>query len=411
MASIVNKLSAAFVARHRKVGRVADGGGLYLQVSKVGKRTTKAWLFRFALRGRERSMGLGSVNTFSLAEARERARLCRQQLDAGIDPIERRKSARAAEAAAVAKRKTFAEAATAFIADNKGGWRSAKHEAQWHATLRDYVLPKLAALPTAAIETAHVVSVLRPIWITKPETASRVRGRIESVLDWATANGFREGENPARWGGHLENILPKRVKLARVEHHAAVPYADIPEFMARVCAMDGAPARALETLVLTAVRTNELLGARWDEIDFATAVWTIPASRTKTHTEHQVPLSRRVLAILESLPRRGDVVFPSAWSPRKPLGPSQLRRALGDAGGADATLHGFRSSFRDWAGDRSAFPREVIEMALGHKIANKAEAAYRRGSALEKRRRLMEAWADYCSRPAQVGETVVALRA
>jgi len=398
MASTINKLSATFVVKNTKVGRKNDGGGLYLQTAQVGERVTKAWLFRFKLNGRKREMGLGSVNTYSLAEARERARLCRQLVDQGIDPIAQRQERGAAARAEAAKRLTFAEAAAGFLRDNRSSWRNGMHAAQWDASLRRYMLPALGPLSAAAIETAHVVNVLRPIWQDKPETASRVRGRIEAVLNWAQAHGFRSGENPARWKGHLENILPKRVEL--VSHFAAMPFAKVPAFMARLAAMPDREARALEMLALTAVRLNELLGARWDEIDLASALWTIPATRTKRNREHHVPLSRRVVAILTALPREAasPFVFPGFVSPRKPLSTTTLRDFLRAVCGAEAvTLHGFRSSFRDFAGDATNTSREVAEAALSHAVGDQSEQAYRRADALAKRRRLMEKWAQFCS--------------
>jgi integrase len=400
MARTVNKLTAAFVAKNTKVCRANDGAGLYLQTSHLGNNVTKAWLFRFKLNGRKREMGLGSVNTYTLAEARERARKCRQLVDQGIDPIEQRKTQRAEAMAEAAKRLTFAEAAEAFVEDNRNGWRSRDHGRQWATSLRDYVLPTLGALPIGAIETAHVVKTLRQIWESKPETASRVRGRIEMVLDWAGAGGFRSGDNPARWKGHLENILPKRAAFATVEHHAAMPLAEVPMFMTRLAVTPGTAARALEMLVLTAVRRGELLGARWGELEpLATALWVIPAARTKSNREHRVPLAPHVVAMLETLAREKTslFVFPGLVSPDRPLGHSKLRQVLHDVGGAAVTLHGFRSAFRDWAGDHSTVAREVAEAALGHVVGDQSERAYRRGDALAKRRELMEDWADFCT--------------
>jgi integrase len=407
MASTVNKLSAAFVRNSLDVGRHNDGAGLYLQTSQVGDNLTKAWLFRFKLNGRKREMGLGSVNTYTLAEARERARRCRQLVDQGIDPIEQRKTQRAEAKAETVKAMTFAQAADAFFADNKSAWRSAVHAQQWENSLRDYALPTLGALPVAAIETAHVVTVLRPIWSDKNVTAARVRGRIEVVLNWAKAHGFRSGENPARWRGHLANILPKHNGNghALIKHHAAMAFAEVPDFMAKVAATQGTAARALELLVLTAVRRDELLGARWDEIDLGAALWTIPAPRTKGHRELRVPLSNRAFTVLITEAKRNaelgakasPFVFPGLVSPKKPISASTLQRTLETISGTDATLHGFRSSFRDFCGDRTEVAREVAEAALGHIVGDKAEQAYRRGDALAKRRQLMTDWAKFCS--------------
>ena len=407
MASTVNKLSATFVRNSLDVGRHNDGAGLYLQTSQVGDNLTKAWLFRFKLNGRKREMGLGSVNTYTLAEARERARRCRQLVDQGIDPIEQRKTQRAEAKAETVKAMTFAQAADAFFADNRDGWRSAVHAQQWENSLRDYALPILGSLPVATVETAHVVTVLRPIWSDKNVTAARVRGRIEVVLNWAKANGFRSGENPARWKGHLENILPKHNGNGHtlIKHHAAMAFAEVPAFMIKVAATQDTAARALEVLVLTAVRRDELLGARWDEIDLGTALWTIPPARTKGHRELRVPLSNRVYSILiaeakhnaELGDKASPFVFPGLVSSKKSISASTLQRTLETISGSDATLHGFRSSFRDWCGDHTEVAREVAEAALGHVVGDKAENAYRRGDALAKRRKLMEDWAKFCS--------------
>jgi integrase len=405
MAQSVNKLSAPFVSKVTKPGRYNDGLGLYAQVSQVGDNITKAWLLRFKLNGRKREMGLGSVNVFSLAEVRERARACRQLLDRGIDPIEHRKAAKLAEAAEAAKAMTFEQAAEAFIADKRSGWRAGRnggHAAEFASTLRNYAFATLGSLPVAAIETAHVVTALRPIWTDKHETAVRVRGRIEMVLNWATAGGFRSGENPARWKGHLENILTKpKPRALRVKHHAAVPYTAMPDFMAKVTATESLLARAIEMLALTATRLGELRAAQWSEIDLDAALWTIPPERTKTHREHRVPLSRRVVALLKALPRDSNspFVFPGLTSPRKPLDPVALRSMLHTInGGNSITLHGFRSSFRDWVGDCTTYPREVAEAALAHTVGDKAERAYRRGDALDKRRAMMADWAKFCGR-------------
>jgi integrase len=407
MASTVNKLSAAFVRNSLDVGRHNDGAGLYLQTSQIGDNITKAWLFRFKLNGRKREMGLGSVNTYNLAEAREHARQCRQLVHQGIDPIEHRKTQRAEARAETAKAMTFKQAMDGFPSDNRKSWRSAVHARQWRASLDAYAVPTLGALPVAAIETAHVVTVLRPIWSDKHVTASRVRGRIEVVLDWAKAGGFRSGENPARWKGHLENILPKHNGPGRkaVKHHAAMPYREVPDFMTKVADTQGTAARALEVLVLTAVRLDELIGMRCDEIDLGAALWTIPPERTKGHREHRVPLSQRAYVVLIAEAKRaaalGDkaspFVFPGHVSRLKPLGASTLQRALRDISGSDVTLHGFRSSFRDWCGDQTEVAREVAEAALGHIVGDKAERAYRRGDALDKRRQLMSDWATFCN--------------
>lgn len=403
MARTINKLSAAQVAKMTKPGRYGDGGGLWLQVSQFG---TKAWLFRFMLDGKARQMGLGSVNTFSLKEARERALKARQLVADGIDPIEARLSEKASARADDAKRVTFWDAAEKYIAAHRAGWRNEKHADQWKNTLDTYAKPIVGDLHVASVETGHIIKILEPIWTEKAETASRVRGRIESVLDWATARGFRTGENPARWRGHLDKLLPARSKVAKVRHQPALPYTDLPGFMAKLRGMDSISARALEFTILTAARTGETIGAKWAEIDFASKIWTIPGDRMKSGREHRVPLSDRVVSILETTPREADndFVFPGG---RKGKGLSnmamlELLRGIRD----DVTVHGFRSTFRDWAAEQTNFPRDLAEAALAHVLADKTEAAYRRGDALEKRRRLMTAWDRFAAQPGAAGKVV-----
>jgi integrase len=404
VASSINKLTAASV-HNSTAGRVNDGGGLYLLTTPAGNDVNRAWLFRFALNGRKREMGLGSTNTYSLKEARDRAKACRQLLDRGIDPIEHRRTERAEAAAEAAKAVNFEQAAEAFLADKREGWRAGRnggHAASIASTLRNYAFPTLGKLPIASIELPHILDVLRPIWTDKQETALRLRNHIERVLDWAKTNGYRTGENPARWQGHLENLLAKpKPKALRVKHHAALPYTEVPVFMAKVAATEGITARALECLMLTATRLGELRAAQWSEIDLDAALWTIPAARAKAHREHRVPLAPRVVTLLKKLPRdaASPYVFPGITSARLPLDPVALRSALHTInGGNSMTLHGFRSSFRDWAGDCTTYPREVAEAALGHAVGDKAEQAYRRGDALDKRRAMMADWAKFCGR-------------
>lgn len=395
------KLTAVEVKKLGKPGRYGDGGGLWLQVSQWG---TKAWLFRYAINGKERQMGLGSIDTFTLAEARERARLARQKVADGIDPIEARRGQRLADTAATASRLTFRDASSRYIAAHKAGWKNEKHGAQWEATLATYAYPVIGNLSVADVAVAHVLKVLEPIWSTKPETASRVRGRIESVLDWSAARGHRQGDNPARWRGHLDKLLPAKTKVRRVKHHDAMPYANVPAFMADLRKMDSQSARALEFTILTAARTGETIGARWPEIDFQNKIWGVPGERTKSGREHRVPLTDRAVDILKALPREegNPHVFIGA---RKCKGLSNMAmlELLKGVDGNGLTVHGFRSSFRDWAAEQTAFSREVAEASLAHIVGDKTEAAYRRGDALEKRRRLMEAWARYCAKPAGGG--------
>ncbi|MER9554671.1 integrase arm-type DNA-binding domain-containing protein [Mesorhizobium sp. M0323] len=404
MARSINKLSAVEVAKKSKPGTYSDGGGLYLQVAKSTAKgaqegdVTKSWLFRFMLAGKARYMGLGDVQTFNLKEARERARAARQLVSDGKDPIEDRRERTAALRADDAKRITFKQASERYIAAHKAGWKNAKHADQWQNTLATYAFPVIGDLPVAKVDTAHVMQILEPIWTTKTETATRVRGRIELVLDWAKARHYRSGDNPALWRGHLDKLLPKRAKVAKVEHHAAMPYADLPAFMAQLRSMDSISARALEFTILTAVRTGEAIGVMEGEIDFANKLWTIPKARMKANRPHRVPLSDRAVEILKSVPREADspYLFPGARTGKPLSNMAMLELLRGMEGMEGLTVHGFRSTFRDWAAERSNFPREIAEAALAHVLSDKTEAAYQRGDMLEKRRRLMTAWAGYC---------------
>ncbi len=390
----LHRLSPRRIETERKRGRFADGGGLYLQ---VGEKGTKSWLFRFMLDGKARQMGLGAVHTISLPEAREAALKCRKLLHEGMDPIEARKEALISQQLQTASAMTFKECAEAYIKSHSAGWRNAKHTAQWTSTLKTYVFPVFGSLPVQAVDTALVMKALDPIWQVKTETASRVRGRIEAILDWAKARNYREGENPARWKGHLDNLLPARSKVKKVKHHAALPYDEIGAFMNQLSERESVSARGLEFQILTAARTGEVMGANWAEIDIDKALWTIPAERTKTDVEHRVPLSTSVIALLEHMREvsSSEFVFPGAKA-GKSLSSMAFLQLLKRMGRGDLTAHGFRSTFRDWAAERTAFPREVAEMALAHTIGDKVEAAYRRGDLFEKRRKMMDAWADYC---------------
>jgi integrase len=399
-ARVIGKLTTLLVRQQHRRGLFGDGGGLFLQVSERG---AKSWIFRFKKDGRLRVMGLGPVHTVSLAEAREAARLCRKARLGGIDPIDARRAGRIEERIEAARAMSFAECAAAYIAAHRAGWRNPKHAAQWPSTLAAYVYPIFGGLPVQAIDTGLVVKAIEPIWTTKPETASRVRGRIESVLDWAAARGHRQGENPARWRGHLENLLPKKSKVRRVEHHAALPYVEISAFMGELRGQEGIAARALAFAILTAARTGEVIGATWAEIDVAARLWTIPAERMKAGKEHRVPLSETATAILGQMDQGRDKVFPISN-----MAMAMLLRRMGRG---DLTVHGFRSSFSDWCAERTAFPSEVREMALAHTVADKVEAAYRRGDLFEKRRALAEAWAKFCDTPAAGAGEVVPIRA
>jgi integrase len=404
------KLTAMKVSRARDPGLLNDGRGLYLRIA-AGR--TKSWVYRFMISGRAREMGLGSLDDVSLAEARDLARDARRLCKQGLDPIEARRNDRAARRVRHAKAMTFQECATAYIAAHQAGWKNKKHVKQWSQTLQDYVYPAFGFLPVQAIDVALVMKAVETIWTEKPVTAGRVRGRIESVLDWAATRGYRQGENPARWKGHLENLLPKKSKVRRVERHAALPYSEIGDFMAALRRQSGVGARALEFTILTAARTDEVREAPWDELgDLDERTWAIPAERMKADREHRVPLSDRALEIIDELRaiRQGALLFPGAKAGR-PLSHGAMLRVLASMGRGNLTVHGFRSTFRDWAAERTNFPREVCEAALAHAVENKAEAAYSRGDLFAKRRQLMAAWARYCATAADGGAAVVALAA
>jgi integrase len=384
MARKINRLNARLVATITKIGRHADGGNLYLSISPNGGRR---WVFMFRWHGKQTELGFGSARDVTLARARELATEARTQLAEGVRPKGIRTSTGSA---------TFGECADRRIEAMRPSWRSEKHAAQWQMTLRDYAAP-LRKMPVDKITTEDVLSVLRPLWSTRPETASRLRGRIEMVLDAAKAQGLRSGENPARWRGHLDQLLHKRPRLTR-GHHAAMAYADIPAFMVDLRDRKTAGSIALEFAILTAARSGEVLGARWEEIDLDRGVWTVPAERMKGGCEHRVPLSGRALEIVRDMHeyRTGEHVFPGQRANR-PQSVTSLEMVLHRMKIENATVHGFRSSFRDWAGNETGFPREVIEAALAHAVGNAVERAYRRSDALEKRRALMSAWESYCS--------------
>jgi integrase len=396
-----DRLSAIKIQRLRTPGYHCDGAGLYFRVAPGG---TRGWIFRFTMHGRTRDMGVGPYPDVSLALARGVAGECRAQVRAGIDPIEARKEKRAADRLATAKAMTFDDCAQAYVAAHEAGWRNADHRRQWVSTLRNYITPVLGKLPVHSIDTGLVMKVVEPLWKDHPETASRVRGRIERILDWAKVRGYRSGENPAAWRGHLDHLLPERSKVARVNHHPALPYSELPSFLAELRAREGNAARALEFTILTAGRTSETLKARWSEFDGD--CWTVPGERMKSSRDHRVPLSRSALEILEQLPRVNHFVF-AGMQPDEPLHVAAMLRALKRMGRADLTTHGFRSSFMDWAHEQTAFPKVVIDMALAHVVGDKVEAAYRRGDLFEKRRRLMDAWAGYCTTPASIRDEII----
>jgi integrase len=399
----MDRLTASAISRAQAKGLYPDGGGLYLQVGPSG---SKSWVFRFMLNGRAREMGLGPLHTISLAEARQLALTCRKQKLAGIDPIEarhlERRVALVASASAPtflpsASARTFAACADAFIKAHQADWRNRKHSAQWRATLKAYADPIIGGLSVQSISVGHVMKVLEPIWKTKPETASRLRGRIEAVLDWAASRGYRQGDNPARWRGNLSNLLPKHSSVKEVRHYPALPYVQLGAFIKTLREQEGIAATALEFLILTASRTTEVIGARWGEINLRSARWTIPADRASGGKEHPIPLSAPALAIIrrQSHLRHGAFIFPGGKR-GKPLSNNALLALLKRMGRGDITAQGFRSTFRSWADERTNFPTKVVEMALGHAIGDKVEAA-RRGELFDQRRRLMAAWAKYCN--------------
>ena len=385
------RLTAKRVEHLHKPGRHPDGDGLYLQVTQSG---VKSWVLRYERNGRERMLGLGTLRDFSLKEARERARRARQLLADGVDPIDAQRAQRTVPTL------TFRQAVEAYNTRHEQKWTSRRP--QFLSSLRRYAFPILGDLPLPVIDTPAVLRVVQPIWTTKTETANRVRARIEAVLDWAIVSGHRpKGDNPARWKGHLAMILPAPGAIAKVQHHAALPWGEVASFMTDLRGHEGVAARALEFAILTAARTNEVIGARWSEIYFDAATWTIPASRMKADKEHRVPLAEAALELLRNLYTEtgNDSVFIGRQRGLG-LGDRALAEVLARMGRTDVTVHGFRSTFRDWAAEVSHFPNHVIEQALAHAIGNAVERAYRRGDLFEKRRALMEEWAQFCSRPA-----------
>jgi integrase len=398
----VNKIRNAKPGPEGRTILMCDGGGLWLQVG-AGKngQINKSWVFRYAVAGtkisrtgreyrRERQMGLGPLYTVGLADAREMAREARLHVARGVDPIDARDASKGAAALARTNRQTFDQAAEAYLQKFEDGWKNEMHRAQWRSTLRDYISPVLGRLEVEAIETEHVLKALEPIWSTIPETAVRVRGRIETVLDFAGRNNG----NPARWKGHLEHRLAKRNKTRSVKHLAAMPYDEVAAFMGELRAVDGIAARALELTILTATRTNETIGATWDEIDFDARTWTIPASRTKRDREHKVPLSDAAVAVLKAMAEicHDNRIFP--------VHRRSMRLVLKEDLRSDVTVHGFRATFRSWAGGCTSHPRDICETALGHSIGNAVEQAYQRDALLAKRRVLMADWAEFCAKPA-----------
>ena len=410
MARGVEKLKALSVARlSKKPGLYNDGAGLCLRVTPP---SACSWVLRYMLDGKAREMGLGRYPDISLAEARLIAAEARKLKATGIDPITNREALRTKGRLEAARSVTFRYCAESYITAQKPSWKNAKHADQWAATLETYAMPLMADLPVQSIDIGMVHKVLEPIWSSKTETASRVRGRIESILDWATVREFRTGDNPARWKGHLESLFPARSKVQKVKHHPALPYAQMGTFMASLKAQEGYGALAMQFTILTAARTREVTEAKWKEFDLDAGVWTIPDTRMKAGREHRVPLPKAAVAILRVREKSGDksvFVFPGSKHGNA-ISNMAMLQTLRRMGRGDLTVHGFRSTFRDWAAEQTAFAREVSEAALAHTIGDKVEAAYRRGDLFEKRRKLMDAWATYCG-TAKADGKVIPIRA
>jgi integrase len=404
-------ITAAQVEKGTKRGRYGDGAGLYLLVRS---KESKYWLFRYRRGSKLKEMGLGPARgrtAVMLSAARAKARELHEAVRDGRDPLEERRAAKDQADADAAKAKTagmtFAQVADLYVAAHGAGWRSPKHRKQWRVSLDQHVMPALGDLPVSSIDTGMLIQILEPLWRTKTETAARLRARIEAVLDYAKVRTWRDGENPARWRGHLDQLLPKRSKVRRVQHHAALPWREVGGFVQRLRCNFSVQSLCLQFLILTAARSSEARGARWSEVDINHAVWVIPANRMKGGREHRVPLSEPALDVLRKMAEFGSegFVFPGL-NTASSLSPMTLARLIDATGGAGATVHGFRSCFRDWAGEATNYPREVAEAALAHALEDKTEAAYQRGDLLERRRRLMADWATFCDRPMVAGGVV-----
>jgi integrase len=403
------KLTALAVERATGRCMLGDGGGLYLQVRPTGK----SWIFRYTFGGKTRHFGLGPTAVTTLKMARERAIDLRRQIASGIDPLAIKQAERASAVVATAQAITFRTFAESFIVNNESAWRSQTHRDQWRKSLEVYAHPIIGSLPVSAIDTPLILKVLQPMWHRAPQTASRLRGRLERILAAAKVAGLRSGENPAAWRNHLAALLPKPHKVRAAVHHPALPYQEIPAFMVALRSRQGVGARAVELAILTACRRAEVVGIRWSEIDVAAKVWTIPAERMKAGKQHRVPLSDAAIAVLRQFEaiRSNDFVFPGNASGGR-LSDSAPLKLLEIMGRDDLTLHGFRSTFRDWCAEQTSFPHEVCEAALAHSISNQVEAAYRRGDLFDKRARLMDAWAEYCeSTPTSSSASVIPMRA
>ena len=389
------ELSALAVNRLREDGRHAVGGadGLHLRIAGA----SRAWVLRAKIGARRCDIGLGPFPEVTLTDARDAAIDLRRQIRRGIDPLGERKQARLKSQAERQPLITFRSCVEAYVEMNRAGWKNKKHAAQWSATLKNYAFPTIGETGIADVDTPAVLAVIQPIWTTKTETASRLRGRIEAVLDWARVQGFRDGDNPARWRGHLDKTLPPRRRVQGVNHHAALPYTKVAALIRELQARPGTSARALEFSILCASRSGEVRGALWDEFDLEAGLWTIPAVRMKANKEHRVPLAPQATQLLRDLPRFDKELHVFGAPRGGPLSDMSLTAVLKRLGHIDITQHGFRSTFRDWAGETTPYAREVIEHALAHQLKDKAEAAYQRGDLLQKRAALMNDWADFCA--------------
>lgn len=408
---MAERFTALFVKHLKRPGKFPDGGNLYLKVRKSTRKirtdaVTKSWLFRYSRFGKDTWLGLGPYPDVTLSEARDLATRERKKIWQGIDPLTDKRARQIAARTAHENMLSFAECAELYIESQAPGWSNPKHVEQWRSTLKNLAGPIIGHLSVDQIDTALIMRCVEPIWTTKTETASRLRGRIESVLDWSAVRGYRQGDNPARWRGHLDKLLPRPSQVARVKHHAALPFTDIGAFMGQIRADTGVASRALEFTILTAARTNEVVRAEWSEVDLGRKIWIVPAERMKSKREHRVPLSAAALSTLEAVRGRSNIyVFPG-HKRHSHLSNAAMMQVLKRVGHSNITVHGFRSTFRDWCAESTNYSSDVAEMALAHALRDKTEAAYRRGDLLEKRARLMTGWAIYCSKPAKPAAVV-----
>lgn len=400
------KLSQLKIDRLRSAGIYGDGAGLSMKVTTGG---SKSWVFRYMLAGKAHWMGLGSYPDVSLAEAREKASELRKLTRQQIDPLAEKRKQVSVIRAAISKAITFDDASAKYIDAHKASWKNEKHVDQWTNTLKTYASPVIGNVDVSLIDTGHIMRILEKdnFWNTKTETASRVRGRIESVLDWATVRKYRTGENPARWKGHLDKLLPARTKVKKVEHHPALPWLEMGAFMVKLRQQEGVAAKAVELAILTACRSGEVRGALWEEFDLDNGIWIVPPERMKAKKEHRIPLPEKAIQLL----RKQKEQFPTGYvfpgmKEGKPLSDMSLTAVLRRMELNEITIHGFRSSFRDWAAESTAYPNEMVEMALAHTIGNKVEAAYRRGDLFDKRRRMMNDWSNFCDTVIKAGEVI-----